>query len=59
MYVVEGGVRVSARLTSWIGQTPRHERVPDVVDLNPIDAWDSTCMGRGEILSAGQFPYVV
>ena len=28
--------------------TPGHERVPDVVDLNPVDAQDSTCMRRGE-----------
>ena len=35
--------------------TPGHERVPDVVDLSPVDAQDSTCMRRGGSLSAGQF----
>ena len=38
--------------------TPGHERVPDVVDLIPVDARDSTCMRRGKSLSAGQFTYV-
>ena len=38
--------------------TPGHERVPDVVDLSPVDAQDSTCMRRGKSLSAGQFTYV-
>ena len=31
---------------------------PDVVDLIPVDAQGSTCMRRGESLSAGQFTYV-
>ena len=38
--------------------TPGHERVPDVVDLIPVDAQGSTCMRRGESLSAGQFTYL-
>ena len=32
--------------------------IPDVVDSIPVDAQDSTCMRRGESLSAGQFTYV-
>ena len=31
--------------------------IPDVVDSIPVDAQDSTCMRRGESLSAGQFTY--
>ena len=41
-----------------VWSTPGHERVPDVVDLSPVDAQDSTCMRRGKSLSAGQFTYV-
>ena len=32
--------------------------IPDDVDSIPVDAQDSTCMRRGESLSAGQFTYV-
>ena len=32
---------------------------PDVVDSIPLEAQESTCMGRGGSLSAGQFAYVV
>ena len=38
--------------------TSGHGRVSDVVDSIPVDAQDSTCMRRGESLSAGQFTYV-
>ena len=38
--------------------TSGHERVPDIVDLIPVDARDSTCMRRGKSLSAGQFTCV-
>ena len=31
---------------------------PDVVDSIPVGAQGSTCMRRGESLSAGQFTYV-
>ena len=35
---LRNGACMWAPLTSWIGQTPGHERVPDVVDLIPVDA---------------------
>ena len=43
-----------------VGSGGHDERggIPDVVDSIPVDAQGSTCMRRGESLSAGQFTHV-